>query len=45
MINSSYYLEVNLLLACHLRLFCFCFLLVLAAVLANKDVYVNPAKI
>ena len=39
MINSSYYLEVNLLLVCHLRLFWFCFLFVVAAVLANKDVY------
>ena len=31
MSNSSYYLEVNLLLICHLRLFCFCFLFVVVS--------------
>jgi len=44
-INSSYYLEVvylvNLLLICHLGLFCFCFLFVVAAVLAKKEYIVN----
>jgi len=38
-INSSDYLEVNLLLVCHLRLFCFCFLFVVAAVLPHKDLH------
>jgi len=48
-IDSRYYLEVVYLvnlpfIISHPRLFCFCFLFVVAAVLANKDVYkTSPA--